>query len=353
MSATLGQLAVRFGLELRGDPGLAIDTVATLADAGPGTVAFYANSRYRGQLRSTRASAVVLEARSVADCPVASLVAANSYAAYARIAAFLVPAGARATGIHPSAVVLPGATLGPDVAIGAHTYVGPEVRLGAGVVVGPGCVLDGDIEIGEGSRLVARATLVGRVRMGRRCLLHPGVVLGADGFGFARDRDGWVKVPQIGGVVLQDEVEIGANTTVDRGAIGDTVLEEGVKLDNQIQIGHNVRIGALTAIAACVGVAGSTTIGKRCLIGGGAGFAGHIVIADDVVVLGYAMVTHSLKAPGTYGSGQPVLEATAWRRTVGRLKRLDSLYDRVRELERQLGAPDTPEAEDAPDDEPE
>jgi UDP-3-O-[3-hydroxymyristoyl] glucosamine N-acyltransferase len=337
MPATLAELAVRFGLELRGDPEARVAGVATLAEAGPEHLSFFANAKYRRELAATRAGAVVLDAASLSACKVAALVAANPYAAYARIAAYLHPVPAAPAGVDVSARVAAGAVLGTGVSVGALAYVGPAVRLAERVVVGPGCVLDGDIAVGEGTRLVARVTLVGRVRLGARCLLHPGAVLGADGFGQARERDGWVKVPQLGGVLVGNDVEIGANTTIDRGAIGDTVLEDGVKLDNQIQIGHNVHIGTLTAIAGCVGISGSTSIGARCLIGGAAGIAGHLSIADDVTVLGLTMVSRSLPKSGIYSSGIPASEAAAWRKSVARLRRLDSLYDRLRALEARLG----------------
>ena len=337
MAAKLGELAGRFGLELRGDPDAIVHGVATLGEAGPGELSFLANPRYRKHLAVTRATAVVLAAADADGCPANVLVSPNPYAAYARIAATLYPAPERMAGLHPSAVIEPGAVLGAGVAIGAQAYVGAGVRLADHVRVGPGCVLDGTISIGAGSHLVARVTIVGDVTIGARALVHPGAVLGADGFGLAPDRDGWVKVPQVGGVRLGDDVEIGSNTTIDRGAIGDTVLENGVKLDNQIQVGHNVRIGAGTAIAAQTGISGSTTIGRGCLIAGKVGIAGHVDIADRVVLLGHSSVTGSIKEPGTYASMIPADEAGRWRRTVARLNRLDELNKRVRRLERGHG----------------
>ena len=344
MAAKLGDLAVRFGLELRGDPDAVVHGVATLQDAGAGDLSFLANPRYRRYLPTTGATAVVLNAADAAECPANVLVASNPYAAYARIASTLYHDAVAPPGVHPSAVVEPGATLGRDVTIGAQVYLGAGVVLGDGVQIGPGSVLDGTITVGDGSRLVARVTLVGEVSIGRRALIHPGAVLGADGFGLAPDRDGWVKVPQIGGVRLGDDVEIGANTTIDRGAIGDTVLENGVKLDNQIQVGHNVTIGAGTAIAAQTGISGSTTIGRGCLIAGKVGIAGHIEIGDRVIVLGNTSVTGSIREPGTYASMIPAEEAGRWRRTVARLHRLDDLNRRVRALER--GAPGGPKDTD-------
>ncbi len=276
----------------------------------------------------------ILDAAAATECPVAALVARNPYAAYARIAAELHPAPAAPAGVHPTAVVDPGARIAPGAHVGPLAVVGPGCELGERAVVGPGCVLAGDVRVGDDTRLVARVTAYAGVRLGRRCLVHAGVVLGADGFGIAQDRDGWVKVPQVGGVAIGDDVEIGANTTIDRGAIDDTVIEDGVKLDNQIQVGHNVRIGAHTAIAGCVGISGSTTIGRRCLIAGAAGVAGHLEICDDVVVTGLTMVSASITKPGMYSSGLPAVETPTWRRVVARLRHLDELHDRVRRLEK-------------------
>ena len=337
---TLGQIAARFGLVLRGDPATRIERVAELEHATPGSLAFLADAKHRRYLASTGASAVVLDAASVPDCTVAALISDNPRAAYARIAGWLHPEPELLPGIHPSAVVAADARIDPSAEIGAQAVVGAGASIGARVLVGPGSVIGARAVIGADTRLVARVTLYRQVRIGERCLVHAGAVIGADGFGIARDRDGWVKVPQIGDVVIGNDVEIGANTTIDRGAIGDTVIEDDVKLDNQIQVGHNVRIGAHTAIAACSGISGSTTIGKRCLIGGQAGIAGHLEIADDVVVLGQSMVSHSILKAGAYAAAVPASEAGGWRRVVARLRHLDELFDRVRKLEKQAHGKD-------------
>jgi UDP-3-O-[3-hydroxymyristoyl] glucosamine N-acyltransferase len=339
---TLGQLAVRFGLELRGDPEARVSGVATLQAARPGSVAFLANSKYRRHLAGTAATAVILDAASAADCPVNALVASNPYATYARVAAVLHPPPVASPGVHPTAVVESGVAVPASAHVGAHAYVGSGCTLGERVVIGPGCVLEGDVRVGDDTRLVARVTLYRDVKLGRRCLLHAGAVVGSDGFGIAQDRDGWVKVPQLGGVTIGDDVEIGANTTIDRGAIDNTVIEDAVKLDNQIQVGHNVRIGSMTAIAGCVGISGSTTIGKRCLIAGAVGIVGHLEIADDVVVTGFTMVSSSLTERGMYSSGLPAMETSAWRRVVARLRHLDELFDRVRRLEKVASPREAP-----------
>jgi len=212
--------------------------------------------------------------------------------------------------------------------------VGARSRVAAGAVIGPGCVVGEDCCIGAGSLLVARVTLVARVRLGARVRIHPGAVLGADGFGLAMDAGRWIKVPQLGGVVIGDDCEIGANTTIDRGAIEDTVLEEDVRLDNQIQVGHNVRIGAHTAMAGCAAVAGSAKIGRYCLIGGGVGITGHLEICDRVTVTAMSLVTQSIAQPGEYSSGMPVQDSRSWRRNGARFRQLDALARRIGALDK-------------------
>ena len=248
-TASLGELAVRFGCTLQGDPDVRIAHVATLERADPQALTFLANPRYRRYLPQTKAGAVVLDAQFAAECPVPALIAKNPYATYARIAALLHPAPPVIPGRHPTAVIDSSAVIDPSAAIGPLAVIGARARIGARCTIGPGCVLLDDVTTGADTRLVASVTLCSSVAIGERCTLHPGVTIGADGFGFAPDADGLVKVPQIGGVRIGHDVEIGANTTIDRGTIEDTVIEDGVKLDNQIQIGHNVRIGAHTAIA--------------------------------------------------------------------------------------------------------
>jgi UDP-3-O-[3-hydroxymyristoyl] glucosamine N-acyltransferase len=318
---SLGELAVRFGLELRGDPAVRISHVATLSQATEGALCFLANSRYRKHLASTRASAVVVNGSDVEACPAAALVDANPYLAYARIATLMYPAVAMTAGIHPSSVVAAGATVAPSAAIGPLCFIEAGAVLGERVQVGAGCTVLAGTSIGEDTQLMPRVTLCAGVTIGARCLLHSGAVIGADGFGFAADAGTWVKVPQVGSVRIGDDVEIGANTTIDRGAIGDTIIENGAVLDNQIQVGHNVVIGAHTAIAACTGISGSTTIGQRCMIGGMVGFAGHLTIADDVTVTGCSLVSASIRESGSYSSGMPTVPTRAWRRMVANLRR--------------------------------
>jgi UDP-3-O-[3-hydroxymyristoyl] glucosamine N-acyltransferase len=337
MPVSLGELAVRFGCELHGDPAIVIDSVAALAEAHERALSFLAISRYRRQLAHTRAAAVVLDASAVAECPVASLVCENPYATYARIAAWLHPGPPVIAGVHPAAIIDPAAQVDPTAYVGPGAVVGAGAYIGARAFIGAHCVIGAGVRIAEDVRLVARVTLGERVTLAARVLVQPGAVLGADGFGFAPERGTWVKVPQLGGVSVGADVEIGANTTIDRGAIGNTVIEEGVKLDNQIQIGHNVRIGAHTIMAACVGVSGSVTIGRRCMIGGAVGIAGHLSICDDACVTGVSFVSRSITRPGVYSSGIPTAEAGRWRRIVARLKHIDSWVARLKKVERQLG----------------
>ncbi len=318
---SLGELAVRFGLELRGDPAVRVSHVATLAQATEGSLSFLANSRYRKHLSNTRASAVVVSPDDADACPVAALVDTNPYLAYSRIATLMYPTSPAPAGIHPSAVVATGARIAPSAVVGPFCVVEAGAVLGERVQIGAGCSILADVQIGDDTQLMPRVTLYAAVSIGARCLLHSGVVIGADGFGFAADAGTWAKVPQVGSVRIGDDVEIGANTTVDRGAIGDTIIENGVKLDNQIQVGHNVVIGAHTAIAACTGISGSTILGQRCMIGGMVGFAGHLNIADDVTVTGCSLVSASIRNPGSYSSGMPTVETRAWRRMVAHLRR--------------------------------
>lgn len=322
-------LAERFSLRLQGDGDVRIAGVATLAQAGPDQLAFLANPRYRAQLADARAGAVVMRADAARDHAGTALIAADPYAAFAKIAALFDASEAIAPGIHPSAAIHADAFVDPGAQVGPFVSIGARSRIAAGAVVGPGCVIGEDCEVGEGTCLVARVTLVVRVRIGRRVVIHPGAVLGADGFGLAMESGRWLKVPQLGGVVVGDDCEIGANTTIDRGALEDTVLEEDVRLDNQIQVGHNVRIGAHTAMAGCSAVAGSARIGRYCLIGGAAGVLGHLEIADRVVVTAMSLVTRSIREPGEYSSGTPLMDNRSWRRNAARFKQLDALARRV------------------------
>lgn len=333
---TLAELAARCGGEVRGDGGARIERVATLQNAGPGSIAFLANPHYRKFLATTRASALILSAADAEGCALPALVTPIPYLMYARVATLLAPEASLRRGIHPAAHVDPGARVAADAWVGPGAVVETGAEIGARANVGPNCVVMTDAKIGEDSRLVASVTLCQGVEIGRRALLHPGVVIGADGFGIARDKAGWVKVPQLGSVKVGDDVEIGANTTVDRGALEDTIIEDGVKLDNQIQVAHNVRIGAHTAIAGCTAIAGSAVIGKRCMIAGGAGVTGHIEICDDVTVTAMTLVSHSITEPGVYSGSLPMDATLQWRKNSVRFRQLDSIARRVADMEKKL-----------------
>jgi UDP-3-O-[3-hydroxymyristoyl] glucosamine N-acyltransferase len=318
-------------------PERVITGVATLRQAGATQLSFYANQRYRQQLTQTQAGVVLLHEDMRSACPADAWVVANPYLTYARVAQLLHPEPSSAPGIHPTAVVAATAQLAADVCIGAGVVIGDAVRLDAGVVIGAGCVIEAGCSIGAGSRLAARVTLCRECVLGARVIIHPGAVIGADGFGFAPAEDGsWFKVPQLGRVCIGDDVEIGANTTIDRGALEDTLIGVGVKIDNQVQVAHNVRLGAHTAIAGCVGIAGSTTIGAHCTLAGGVVVLGHLALADHVHVRAMSVVTKSLTTPGIYASTLPAQEHRTWLRTSAHLHRLEHLVSRVAELEQRM-----------------
>jgi len=337
VSVTLGELAVQFGCELRGDPAAVVAHVATLQSAGPDAICFVANPKYRPLLAGTRAGAVIVDAATAEHCAVPVLITKNPYATYARVASLLHPPMHIAAGRHPSATVDASAQIDPSAAIGAQCFIGAGARVAARAVIGPGCVVLNDASIGADTRLTARVTIGERVHIGERCIFHPGVVIGSDGFGFAPDAGAWVKVPQVGAVRIGNDVEIGANTTVDRGAIEDTVIDDGVKLDNQIQIGHNVRIGAHTAMAAGVGIAGSTTIGKHCMIAGKVGITGQIEICDGVVINGHTTVSGSIRTPGNYSGAIGMEETRSFRRNAARFRQLDAMAKQLRQLAERAG----------------
>lgn len=335
---SLGELAVRFGCVLQGDPSVRVARVGTLEVAGPDAVSFLANPRYRRFLVSTLAGVVVLDPSMVGECAVPALLTSSPYATYARIAALLHPLPAHVAGVHAAAVVAAGATVDAQAWIGPAAVIEAGARIGARSSIGPGCVVMRDAQVGDDVRLVANVTICAGVRIGDRTLIHPGVVIGADGFGLAPDRGQWIKVPQVGSVEIGRDVEIGANTTIDRGAIDNTVIGDGVKLDNQIQIGHNVRIGAHTVIAGCTGISGSTTIGERCMIAGQVGIAGHLTVCDDVVVTGKTLVSASIRKPGYYSGSLSLDEAGKFRKNAARFNQLDQLAREFRKLQRDLSA---------------
>ncbi len=328
------ELAERFGLDVRGDGTRMVSGVGTLGGAGATELSFLSNSKYTAQLLSTGAGVVVLREENLADCPTTALIAKDPYVAYARIAALFERLPAAPVGVHPSAVVAASARVSAGASIGPCCVIEADAVIEDGAVLGPHCVIGEGCTVGAQSRLVARVTLVTRVTLGRRVLVHPGAVIGSDGFGLAFDTDHWIKLPQLGGVRIGDDCEIGANTTIDRGALEDTVLEEDVRLDNQIQIAHNVHVGAHTAMAGCAAVAGSARIGRYCQIGGNAGVLGHLELADRVTITAKSLVTHSIREPGEYSSGVPLQDNRLWRRNAARFKHLDEYARRLAALEK-------------------
>ena len=337
---TLGQIVKQLGGELIGNPRTGIHQVAALETAGKGEITFLAQARNAVQLAGTRASAVILgnDAREATTLP--RIVCANPYAYYAAVVALLNPEAPAKAGIHRSAVVEKTARIAKTATIAANAVIGKGAQIGAHVRVGPGAVVGDGSTIGAGSRLYANVTVYHGCRIGERCIVHAGAVIGADGFGLAKDGPAWKKIPQIGGVVIGDDVEIGANTTIDRGALDDTVIGNGVKLDNQIQIAHNVTIGDNTAIAACAGIAGSAKIGKNCALGGASMIYGHITLADNVSVSAGTLIMKSLDEPGTYTGVFPFSTHQRWLKNATHLRQLDELAKRVRTLENQLEKPE-------------
>ncbi|MGI9272871.1 MAG: UDP-3-O-(3-hydroxymyristoyl)glucosamine N-acyltransferase [Woeseiaceae bacterium] len=334
MAISLGDIATRFGCELNGDANVQIATVASLSNADSNSLSFLSSSSFKQQLATTKAAAVILRAADAADCPTACLVHENPYACYARVAAELHPVPALQPGVDKFASVSGTANVAPSAQISAFVSIGDRTTIGENTYIGPGCVIGSDCEIGANGRMLANVTVVRDATVGERFLFHPGTVIGCDGFGNAMTSEGWVKVPQLGRIRIGNDVEIGANCTLDLGALDDTIIDDGVRIDNLVHIAHNVRVGEHTAIAGQCGFSGSVVIGKRCMFGGQSAVAGHIEMCDDVIVLGKGMITKSIKEPGTYGTGIPAQPVKEWGRMVARVRRLGGLIERVSKLEK-------------------
>jgi UDP-3-O-[3-hydroxymyristoyl] glucosamine N-acyltransferase len=337
---TLREIVERLGGEAVGEAGAPLTGVGTLDSAGPSQIAFLANPRYRAKLATTRAGAVIVGRGDSALASLPRIVSDNPYAYYARTVALFHPAPPVVPGIHPTAQVDPGARIDAGAEVGPFAVVGARAVVGRGASIGAHACLGADVSVGEGTRLHPRVTVYERCRIGARCIVHSGAVIGADGFGMARDAGRWLKIPQVGAVRIGDDVEIGANTTIDRGALDDTVIEDGVKLDNQIQVAHNCVIGAHTVIAGCTGISGSTTIGRDCMIGGGVGIVGHISICDRVTISGMTLVAKSITQPGTYTSGLPMMPHAQWLKNAAWLRRLDRIAGRASALPGEDREPD-------------
>jgi UDP-3-O-[3-hydroxymyristoyl] glucosamine N-acyltransferase len=332
---TLGELAARLGLAFSGDGDKPVTGLAPLASAGPEQLAFLSNKKYLYQLADTAAAAVIIHPDLVDQCPVDCLVSETPYVTFARITHFFDRSPRPEAGVHPSACVSDDAQVHPDASIGPNVVVEPGARVGAGVVMGANAYLGHDSHLGAGTRVYPGAVLYHDVRLGEHCTVHSQAVLGGDGFGFAPGPEGWEKISQLGGVRVGDRVEIGACTTIDRGALDHTVIEDGAIIDNLVQIAHNCRIGKNTAIAGCTGLAGSTIIGANCTLAGGVGVVGHVEICDNVHVTGMTMVTKSITEPGAYSSGTPMMKTGDWKRSAVRFAQLDSIQQRLLAMEKQ------------------
>jgi len=331
---TLAELALRIGAELAGDHHHKIFALAPLQTATEIHLSFIANPVYKRYLASTKAGAVICAPELAEQVVGNKLIVAHPYVSYAQLTALFDNSLTHDVGVHPSAVIGKNCVLGANICIGANAVIGDDVTLGEGVNIGPGAVVGNNTMIGSGTRLNANVTIYHGVRVGSDCVFHSGCVIGADGFGFAPSQEGWVKIHQLGGVVIGNKVEIGANTTIDRGALDDTVIEDGVIIDNLVQIGHNVRLGQNTAIAAHTAIAGSTSIGNNCMIAGAAAIAGHLTLADKVHITAMSMVSASINEAGSYSSGVPLSPTKEWRKNAARFRQLDNLATRFIKLER-------------------
>lgn len=331
---TLKELTKDLDVSIQGNPDCIITGVSPVHQAQAGHITFLSNPQYRKFLPETLAEAVILKPDDAAGCKVTAVISANPYYVYAKIAGYFDDQPEVRAGIDPSAVIGQGCEIDPSASIGPNCSISDHVKIGARAVIGSNCVIGNYVTIGADSRLDAGVAVYHRVNIGKRCRLASGVVVGSDGFGFANQKGAWHKVPQLGGVEIGDDVDIGANTTIDRGAVESTVIEDGVKLDNLIQVGHNVRIGAHTVIAGCVGIAGSTNIGKYCMIGGASNFAGHLSVADKVIITGMTAVTKSINEPGMYSSGiVGAVPNHEFLKNNARFHRLENLMQRVKSLE--------------------
>ena len=331
---TLAQLAEIIGAELRGDAEKIIFGLGALQDATADQLSFLANAHYRKQLEHTQAGVMLLSETDAADYSGNCLIAADPYLAYAKLSHYFDRTPKKVAGIHPSAVIAESALVDSTASIGPGVVIEEHAVIAADVIVGAQCFIGARSTIAEGGRLLPRVTLYHDVTVGQRVVIQSGAVIGGEGFGFANHKGVWNKIAQIGGVTLGDDVEVGANTTIDRGALSDTLIGNGVKLDNQIQIAHNVQIGDNTAVAACVGISGSAKIGRNCMLAGGVGLVGHIDICDGVFITGMTMVTHSITEPGAYSSGTAMQPAADWKKNAVRFRQLDALAKRVRTLEK-------------------
>jgi UDP-3-O-[3-hydroxymyristoyl] glucosamine N-acyltransferase len=333
MRYTLSELAEQTGAGLSGSGDIIIEKVADISSGEEGSIVFVSSAKYAKYLKTTDASAVILTEKMLQACDKPALVADNPRVVFSKIALLLNPLPAVEPWVSPHAVIAEDTDIDPSARIEACVVIQNGVSIGPGSWLSPGCVLEKNVKIGAKSRLFANVTVGEGCTIGDNCILHSGAVIGADGFGFVWDQDAYIKVPQLGNVIIGNDVEIGANTTIDRGAIGDTIVEDGVKLDNLVQIAHNDHIGEHTTMSGQSGLAGSVKVGKKCIIGGGVAISDNIEITDSVILAGRSNVANSIKEPGMYAAVIPVVEARKWRRILGRIKQLDELARRIKALE--------------------
>lgn len=337
VAITLADVAEKIGAKLVAtDEQLVVSGIGTLEDSSAEQVTFLANPSYRKLLATTKAAAVIIHPDMQDECMVAALVMNNPYVGFAKLSQIFDNLPTQAPGIHPAAVVADSAVLAEGVSVAANAVIGEHVQIGAGARIGPGCVIGDHSIIGARGLLHANVVFYHDIVVGDDCIFHSGCVIGADGFGFAPDAGKWHKIAQIGGVQIGDRVEVGANTTIDRGALDNTKIGNDVKLDDQIMIAHNVVIGDGCAIAGTTGIAGSTTLGKNCTIAGGVGIVGHIEITDGVHITGMTLVSKSVKEPGVYSSGTAIMPAAEWRKSAARFRQLDDMARRLKQLEKGL-----------------
>ncbi|MCF7354316.1 UDP-3-O-(3-hydroxymyristoyl)glucosamine N-acyltransferase [Vibrio sp. CK2-1] len=333
---TLAELATITGGELHGNGELTVSSIAAMDKAGEGQITFLTNSKYRKHLAECQATAILIKSSELELCQTNAIVVADPYLAFALIAQALDTTPQPAERIESSAVIAPDAVIGEGVCIGHNTVVESGVVLGDNVVIGAGCFIGKNAKIGDNSKMWANVSIYHSVEIGKACLIQSNTVIGSDGFGYANNRGEWIKIPQLGSVIIGNRVEIGACTTIDRGAIDDTVIEDNVIIDNHIQIAHNVHVGYGTAMAGCTTVAGSVKIGKYCIIGGASVLNGHIEIADGVTITGMGMVMRSITEKGVYSSGIPLQSNKEWRKTAARTLKIDEMHKRLKTLEKKL-----------------
>jgi UDP-3-O-[3-hydroxymyristoyl] glucosamine N-acyltransferase len=336
VSYRLADIAAQLGGRVLGDAGVRVSQIATLENAQAHHISFLTNSKYRAQLATTKAGAVILGEADAGATGLPRIISDNPYAYFAKVSSLLNPLPEPKPGVHPSAVIGATAQIDPTASIAATAVIGEGASIGAHSVIGEGCCIGANVVIGSHARLYPRVVIYHDCVVGDNLIAHSGAVIGSDGFGIAMDEGRWIKIPQIGRVVIGNDVEIGANTTIDRGALDDTVIEDGVKLDNQIQVAHNVHIGAHTAIAGCVGIAGSATIGKYCRIGGSAGILGHLQIADHVEIASFTLIGKSIPEPGSYAGIMPFSRTDEWRKNAVHMRHLDEMAKRLRKLEKEI-----------------